>query len=617
MSKTGLGPATGIVAIVTMLYLTANLPAEGQDYLSPLALVADSRGKTLYIAEATAKQIAVFDIAAGKVKEVIPLPDPPSGLALAPDGLHLYVTTAAPNGRIHVVNLKTGRVDYTLAAGHTPTAPVVSPDGKMLYVCNRFDNNVAVIDLASKKKLAKIPVPREPVAAAITPDGKLLFVTNLLPAGAADRDYVAAEISVIDTTARKVAATIQLPNGSTGLQDICVSPGGKYAYVTHILARYQLPTTQLERGWMNTNALSIIDVSKCKLLNTVLLDDVDQGAANPWGVACTDDGRYICVTHAGTDEVSVIDRTKLHDKLARVAKGIKVSDVSLSASDVPNDLSFLVGLRRRLKLTGNGPRGIAIVGTKVYVAEYFTDSVGLVDINPQILPQARSLALAPKKPMTAVRKGEMLFNNASLCFQKWQSCASCHPGRGRADALNWDLLNDGIGNPKNTRSLLLAHKTPPAMVTGIRPDAETAVRSGIRHIQFAVRPEEDAVAIDEYLKSLKPLPSPYLVKGKLSKSAKRGKKIFKKAGCAKCHAGPMYTDLQKYDVGTGKGLDKNRQFDTPTLIEIWRTAPYLYDGRAATMKEVLTKHNPGDKHGVTSNLTENEINDLAEFVLSQ
>jgi len=368
---------------------------------------------------------------------------------------------------------------------------------------------------------------------------------------------------------------------------------------------------------MNTNALSIIDVSKRKLLNTVLLDDVDLGAANPWGVACTDDGRYICVAHAGTDEVSVIDRTKLHDKLARVAKGVKVSDVSLSAADVPNDLSFLVGLRRRLKLTGNGPRGIAIVGTKVYVAEYFTDSIGIVDVNPETLRQARSLALAPKKPMTAVRKGEMLFNNASLCFQKWQSCASCHPGGGRADALNWDLLNDDIGNPKNTRSLLLAHKTPPAMAAGIRPDAETAVRSGIRHIQFAVRPEEDAVAIDEYLKSLKPVPSPYLVNGRLSRAARRGRKIFEKSGCVKCHPSPLYTDLQKYDVGTDRGMDKGVKFDTPTLVEVWRTAPYLYDGRAATMKEVLTKHNSGDKHGVTSSLTENEIGDLAEFVLSQ
>jgi len=599
-------------------FTSVTLAAEaGKEYLSPLVLVADNEGKKLYVAEATANQIAVFDIAAGKVKKVIPLPDPPSGLALAPSGQILYVTGAVPDGRIHVVNLKTGGIHSILTGGHTPNAPVVSPDGETLYVCNQFNNNVTVIDLESDKELAKVPVPREPIAAAVTPDGKLLFVANLLPAGPADADYVAAEVSIIDTNENKVAANIQLPNGSTGLRGICISPDGEYAYVTHVLARYQLPTTQLERGWMNTNALSIIDVSKRKLFNTVILDDVDLGAANPWGVACTDDGSYICVTHAGTHEVSVIDRTKLHNKLTSLAQVVKVYDASLTAANVPNDLAFLVGLRRRLKLAGNGPRGLAIIGTNVYVAEYFTDSIGIVDVNPEILHRARSLALAQEKPLTTVRKGEMLFNNASLCFQNWQSCASCHPGGGRVDALNWDLLNDGIGNPKNTRSLLLAHKTPPAMVTGARPDAETAVRSGIKHIQFAVRPEEDAVAIDEYLKSLKPIPSPYLVKGKLSTSAKRGKKIFAKAACAECHAGQMYTDMNKYNVETGKSLDKNLAFDTPTLIEVWRTAPYLYDGRAVTIKEVLKKHNPGDKHGVTSNLTENEINDLAEFVLSQ
>ena len=132
-----------------------------------------------------------------------------------------------------------------------------------------------------------------------------------------------------------------------------------------------------------------------------------------------------------------------------------------------------------------------------------------------------------------------------------------------------------------------------------------------------MRPEEDAVAIDEYLKSLKPVPSPYLVNGRLSRAARRGRKIFEKSGCVKCHPSPLYTDLQKYDVGTDRGMDKGVKFDTPTLVEVWRTAPYLYDGRAATMKEVLTKHNSGDKHGVTSSLTENEIGDLAEFVLSQ
>jgi cytochrome c peroxidase len=219
--------------------------------------------------------------------------------------------------------------------------------------------------------------------------------------------------------------------------------------------------------------------------------------------------------------------------------------------------------------------------------------------------------------MTIKRKGEMLFHDASLCFQNWQSCASCHPGGARADALNWDLLNDGIGNPKNTKSLLFSHRTPPAMFTAVRQNAEMAVRAGIRHILFAVRPEEEAVAIDEYLKSLRPVPSPYLINGRLSASAKRGRRIFNKARCASCHKGRLHTDLRQYNLGIGKGLDKDQKFDTPTLVEVWRTAPYLYDGRAVTIEEVLTKYNPDDKHGLTSNLSDKEITDLANFVLSQ
>jgi len=492
---------------------------------------------------------------------------------------------------------------------------VVSIDGKTLYVCNRFNNDVSVIDLASKKEVARIAVTREPVAAAITPDGKYLVVANLLPAGAADGDYVAATVSVIEAAGQKVVASVRLHNGSIGLRGICISPDGQHAYVTHTLGRYTLPTTQLDRGWINTNALTILDLSERTLLNTVLLDDVDSGAANPWGVACTADGRTICVSHAGTHQVSVIDRAKLHEKLTRVAAGQRVSDASSSAADVPNDLSFLVGLRRRLRLAGNGPRGLIALGTKVYTAEYFTDTIGVVDIALQRRQQAQSLPLATQSPLTITRKGEILFHDAALCFQRWQSCSSCHPG-GRADTLNWDLLNDGMGNPKNTKSLLLSHRTPPAMITGARQNAETAVRSGIKHIQFAVRPEEDAAAIDEYLKSLQPMASPYLVEGKLSLAARRGKTVFEKAGCARCHPAPLYTDMQQHDVGTGKNREKNREFDTPTLIEVWRTAPYLYDGRAATMREVLTRFNRDNKHGTTSQLSEKEITDLGEFVLS-
>ena len=588
-----------------------------ENSLSPADLVADGEGKKLYIAEATAHEIAVFDVSGGKVTKTVRLPGRPEGLALSSDGTKLYVACSGPQGTVEILDADAGSKVGSLRAGHTPTAPVLSPDGSTLYVCNRFNNNVSVIDLASKKETAKIPVVREPVAAAITPDGKTLFVANHLPAGAADADYAAAVVSVIDTSAKKVAVTIQLPNGSTALKGVCVSPDGKYAYVTHILSRYQLPTTQLERGWMNTNALSIIDAPGRKLVNTVLLDDVDLGAANPWGVACTADGKSICVTHAGTHELSVIDAAALHEKLAKVAAGQKVSSVSLKQEDVPNDLSFLVGLRRRIRLKGNGPRGLAIVGKMVYVARYFSDDLAVVDLEEKSPSRrVRAIALGPKKPMSRARKGEMLFHDAIMCFQHWQSCSSCHPD-GRNDGLNWDLLNDGMGNPKNTKSMLLSHATPPVMITGIRPKAEVGVRAGIKFILFAVRPEEEAVAIDEYLKAMKPMPSPYLVNGTLNEAAGRGRKAFAKAGCASCHPAPLFTDMQKYDIGTGIEMEKDRAFDTPTLVEAWRTGPYLYDGRAVTIADVLKKHNKDDNHGKTSTLNTGELEDLAAFVLSQ
>jgi cytochrome c peroxidase len=132
-----------------------------------------------------------------------------------------------------------------------------------------------------------------------------------------------------------------------------------------------------------------------------------------------------------------------------------------------------------------------------------------------------------------------------------------------------------------------------------------------------VRPEEDALAIDAYLRSMKPVPSPYLVKGKLSRAARRGKRVFKKAGCARCHPAPLFVDMQMHDVGTAKDLDEGRKFDTPTLVEVWRTAPYLYDGRAATMADVFARFNGSNKHGDTSELTEKELSNLVKFILSQ
>jgi YVTN family beta-propeller protein len=631
------------VCLLAVCGIIAPAPAPAADaWLGPVAVAASKDGKRLFVANADAKQIALVDAAAGKVTGSIAMPAKPTGMVLSPDGKKLYVTCAAPKSTVEVLDAASGKKVASIPTGHTAVGPAIAPDGKMLYVCNRFNNAVVVIDLATGKETARIATIREPISAAVTPDGKTLFVANHLPGDRADTYDIAAAVTVIDTAGKKTTS-IRLPNGSSSLRGICVSPDGKYAYVVHILGRYQMPTTQVERGWINTNAMSVIDVAGKKLVNTVLLDDVELGAANPWGVSCTADGASICVTHAGTHEVSVIDAKGLIKKLLAIpgaagdpkaAKDDKTparvdsKPTSTTTDEVPNDLAFLIDVRKRISLQGggsiepiktirfNGPRGLAVVGSKVYAAGYFSDNLAVVDLKPKFDKVVWTIDLGPEPKLTVQRRGEIFFHDASLCFQKWQSCSTCHPDA-RVDALNWDLGNDGFGNPKNARTMLLAHKTPPAMSLGIRAKAETAVRSGIKYILFTVRPEEEkaASAIDEYLKALKPVPSPYLLDGKLSESAERGKKLFfdKDVGCAKCHPTPLYTDLTLHDVTSKGKYDRKSKFDTPALIECWRTAPYMHDGQYTTIKELLTK----GKHGsVDTKLKEKQIADLVEFVLS-
>lgn len=593
-----------------MLLVLAMLPglAGAQEYRSPLAVLGDASGTVLYVAEHTANAVAVVDLASNQVTRRIALPLPPGGLALSADAATLYVTGAASEGVLYVVDAASGAMTAQVAVGHTPGAVVLSATGDQAYVANLYNNDVAVVDTASNTVVKRIPVRREPSALALAAGGSLLYVANQLPSGASDGDYISAVVSVIDTTTLEPVAEIALPNGCTALRGICASPDGAHVYVAHILGRYHLPTTQLERGWMNTNALSILDAGEKRLVNTVLLDDVDMGAANPWAPACTPDSRFLCVTHAGTHEISLIDRPALHERLAALDEK--------AAGAVPNNLAFLVGLRTRVKLPGNGARGLWVNNATAYAAQYFDDSIAAVPIEATGRRDIARIALADTEiPLTEERKGEMLFNNADLCFQHWQSCGSCHPDA-RVDALNWDLMNDGIGNPKNTRSMLLSHQTPPVMSLGVRDKAETAVRSGIRYIQFAVRPEEDALAIDAYLKSMKPVPSPFLEGGAMSATALRGKEIFSQAGCAACHPEPLYTDLKLHELGFARGMDEGKSVDTPTLVEIWRTAPYLHDGRAATLRDMLTVHNPDNRHGNTSGLDEQALEELIAYLLS-
>lgn len=521
-------------------------------------------------------------------------------LEIAPTGVTTWgnralVTCFDDKGQIVVVDLSADAVVKTIPAASGVTAPLTNADHTRAYVCNQFAGTVSEIDIASGQVLREVKVLREPKSSVLSADGKTLFVTNYLPFQRADIDTVAACLSVIDVPTFRKTKDIRLENGSNALRGICFSPDAKYLFISHNLGRFTVPTSQLQQGWMNTSAVSIVDVASQEFLGSVLVDEPERGAAGTWGVACDKD--KLIISHSGIHEISVVDYPEF----------LKKFEAYPDKKNLNYDLRFLYGVRKRISLQGNGPRNFILKDSKVYLPMYFSDNLNIYDLDNGTLTDVN---LNPGRIETNAQKGERIFNDAHYCFQNWQSCNGCHPGDARTDAMNWDLMNDGVGNSKNCKSLLLSHVTPPSMISGIRVSAELAVRKGFYHIQFHTISEQEAALVDDYLKTLRPVASPYLVNGELSEKAKKGRKVFEQLKCDQCHSGPYYTDMQMHRIGGDIEFEKG--WDTPTLIEVWRTAPYLFDGRATTMEDVFKEF----KHGVDKKLSKTDLEALVEYVNS-
>ncbi len=489
--------------LLSFVYQTNPEPG---NYFSPCDIKIDSQSNLLFVVGRTAKQIRSFTI-----NDLTPVSSfftelPPKAIAVAGD--NLLVACSHSTGELVVLDKFSLAAKARIKAGHGACDIAVSKNLSRAYVANQFSNDISVIDLEKGKETSRIAVLRQPMQVEISKDGNYLFVANFLPDGRADVDIVSSKVTVIDLRTETSVKHIPLANGSNALRGMCSSADGNYILITHNLGRFQMPTSQLEQGWMNTSALSVIDARSLEFVATVLLDESDYGAPGSWGLDCSEDNIFI--THSGTHDFSRIDYAAFIEKLKNHP----------TPESLAYDLQFLSGIRERIKLIGNGPRALSYSENLLYVGNYFSDNLNIINLESLSGSEVRKIDLSTGKQIDQARMGEIYFNDASYCFQSWQSCNGCHPNEARVDGLNWDLLNDGMGNPKSCKSMLLAHKTPPSMITGIRPDAETAVRAGFEHIQFTRVDQEITSAVDIYLESLEAIPSPYLLKGKLNPAAR-------------------------------------------------------------------------------------------------
>ena len=342
------------------------------------------------------------------------------------------------------------------------------------------------------------------------------------------------------------------------------------------------------------------------------------------------DGKTLWISHAGVHQVSRIDIGRVHDllegrippDLAAMKDGmrenvwVRISNDRGVIDELADDLTamYLAGAIRRVPSGGNGPRGLALApdGGKLYVANYFSGTVAAMDASDGKL--LGCIAVGQQAPPSPARRGEIYFHVATRCFQHWHSCFSCHLDGGRIDGLPWDFMRDGIGNGKDVISLVYMQHTSPHNRRATRPDPRECIRTGVTGSHFIVPQPAEVDDLLAYVESLRPEPNPNLPQ--FAAAAQRGKAVFEgKANCAGCHPGPYFTDRKMHNVGILTPNEPDGRYKTPSLVEAYRTAPYYHDGRAATMKDALTKHGLGS-HGSIKDLTPQEIDDLVAYVLS-
>jgi cytochrome c peroxidase len=427
-----------------------------------------------------------------------------------------------------------------------------------------------------------------------------------------------SEVTLVDARKPRVRRRVRLP--SCHLSEAAVfTPDSRYLLVPAIRVRNLLPIVQVARGWVLSSVLAVVEV-ETGAVSLMPLQYANEGFADPTGVAVSPEGDRAYVLSGGVDEVGVID---LPAMLARLAK---------SAPEAPEDFGLTRDYVIARRPVGDNPRGLVWLGRASFgdiaISNRLDDDVYLLDRAGDI--RAR-VPLEWTIPDDAVHRGRRAFFDARYCFQNMFSCTSCHP-EGHTDGLTYDFEIDGVGqNPVLNRSLLGLAETEPYKWTGINPSLQNQCGARFSMVLTRARSFPPAVLDDmaAFVLSLPP-PRPLLdlaaADAETRASVERGRRLFARSRledgtrlrpgerCITCHPPPHYTNRQRTDVGTRGPLDGEETFDVPHLTGTGTKAPYLHDGRALTLEAVL--RSLGDRHGVVSDLSDDQIRDLVRFLES-
>ena len=587
-------------------------------YKNPLNLTLSPDNKELWVACEQAGTVVVVDTAARAKALEFKVGGQPTEIAFAPDGRRAFVSNRLDDS-VSVVDVATHFVTATIEVGDEPHGLLVDREGKYLYVLNTSIDNVSVIDLATLKEVKRLSASRSPWDLALSPDGRTILVTNVLSRYTGDRNPSLSEVTVIDAERAIVKDRVTVP-GANLLEGIAWHPSGKYAVFTQLRSKNLVPMTRINHGWTITNGLGLLWADGT--VDQVLLDQNDLCFPDPTDIVITPDGKLALVTSSSSDRVAVVDLQKL-TALLQSATPQEREHV------IPNHTGKPAEYVVASIPVNTTPRGLACSadGATVYVASKLDDSVTVIDVRK--LAAVGRIDLGGPKEVTLHRRGERLFHSANIAFRRQFSCSTCHPD-GHIDNLAYSIEDSGVGmNPVDNRTLRGIADTAPLKWSGVNPSLKR--QCGARLAVFITRIQpftpDQLGDLHDYLCSIPRPPNRYRQLGQdLTEAQRRGQAIFERTRkndgtpiapgnrCFDCHPAPLYTDGRLHDVGTKFPLDRDGKFDPPHLMNIYDSAPYLHNGIARTLEEIWTTYNPNDQHGVTNDMTKDQLNDLVEYL---
>lgn len=559
----------------------------------------------------------------------------PEALALAPDG-KLWVLHE-DDYAIAIVDPDALQIErgFRLPYASKPVGLVMSPTGDAAYVTLMAVGKLLKLDPLSGEVLGQADVGPSPRGVSVSADGSQVFVTRFIS------PVTGGEVAVVNAATLAVESRYQLaPDTTTGDTDqkgrglpnflfsIGLSPDGREGWVAgkkdnlfRGILRDGLNLSQDNTVRPMVSVLNLAETTE-SLTNRIDLDDRNL----PTYVEFSPLGDYAFVTVTASNLIEVRDAYTRGFMTALTGAGLAPRGTVLG----PNGQLFVQGSMER--------------SVVVYDVSTVLDSSDIRSKKVKAIPVVAQETLPPD-----VLLGKQVFNNSAdtrMTFQGYLTCSTCHFDAGE-DGQVYDLTSRGEGL-RNTislkghrgagqgnllwsgafdeiqdfeaeiRGLFQGHGfiEDEQLMQGTRAAALGDAKAGLSK-------ELDGLAA--YLTTLDRVdPSPFRnPDGSMTEAALSGQVLFGKLGCDFCHSGPEFTDSARgrlHDVGTLKSTSGTRDgkpllgLDTPSLLGVWQTAPYLHDGSAATLRDVLTTANANDTHGFTSSLSSEQLDQLVAFM---